>query len=83
MSDATDAVVTPEWVGNQEWLRPHKENDEWFRRFAFGKLELWMHAKCDNIDEWVTLYIGRESVASNPTEKQVVAFKKAFETLKP
>ena len=84
-SDSLDVVVTPNWLDAQTWLRASKDNDEWFRKYeAFGpfcEMQVWWHAKDDHCSEWATMYLGQDTAKSNPTVRQVLAFKAAFETL--
>ncbi len=45
------------------------------------RLEVFWHSPCDHVGEWSTLYIGRDVTQSNPTVRQVLAFKHAFELM--
>lgn len=80
-----DEVVTPAWLDSQSWLQKQDNMDHFKTWIAFAekksrsRLEVFWHSPCDHVGEWSTLYIGRDVTKSNPTVRQVLAFKHAFE----
>lgn len=82
-----DETVTPAWLDSQLWLRKQDDMEHFKTWIAFSepksrkRLEVFWHAACDHVVEWSTLYIGRDVTQSNPTVRQVLAFKRAFELI--
>lgn len=82
-----DEVVTPAWLDSQSWLQKQDNMDNFKTWIAFSepksrkRLEVFWHSPCDHVGEWSTLYIGRDVTKSNPTVRQVLAFKHAFELM--
>lgn len=82
-----DEAVTPNWLDSQDWLKKQDDTGHFKSWIAFDgpmtrrRLEVFWHAASDDIAEWSTLYIGRDVKHSNPTIRQVVAFKQAFELI--
>ena len=76
-----ERVVTREWLDEQDWIAVSDDSDESFRRYVFGKMQIWWHVAWDHCQEWSTIYIGRESVASNPTVHQCEMFRDAMRSV--
>lgn len=87
-SQDLDETVTPTWLDSQSWLKKQDDMEHFKTWIAFDepksrkRLEVFWHSPCDHVGEWSTLYIGRDVTQSNPTVRQVLAFKHAFELMR-
>lgn len=79
---ADERKVTREWLDDQDWIVASEDSNDSFRRYVFGNMQIWWHAALDHCQEWSTIYVGRESVASNPTVYQCEIFRDAMRSVK-